>query len=287
MLVDTIALQKTILNSKRVNYIALTFRFSATNFLLDYIMLHSHNQRSSDHPSSSSVASATSATYQGSGVGTRVTPKKEMSLSSQSASASASVRAEATAKSSGKGGGEMGTVALPLLSEWTLWCHLPFRTNQDDWTLGSYKNVYTFSDLKDVMATMETMPDKFFLNSVLFIMRKGVSPMWEDKAHRKGGCFSFKVPNKYVGGVARQLTYAMVGETISNLREFNQNVSGISISPKKGSCTVKIWMCTAEFQNAQCITAPIPNLTLAGCLFSMFETAIETGATKHPHLNTR
>lgn len=129
------------------------------------------------------------------------------------------------------------------------------------------------------------MPDKFFLNSVLFLMRKGTSPMWEDKTHRKGGYFSFKVPNKHVGSVARQLAYAMVGETLGTLREFNRNISGLSISPKKGSCTIKVWMCTAEYQSAQLITAPISNLSLSGCIFGLFDTAIETNTARHANSN--
>ena len=38
-------------------------------------------------------------------------------------------------------------------------------------------------------------------NTMLFLMRSGITPLWEDPKNRYGGCFSFKVVNKHVHSI--------------------------------------------------------------------------------------
>ena len=163
----------------------------------------------------------------------------------------------------------------PLQRKWTLWTHLPQKNltvgSEEDWSLASYLAICTFETMEDLVAVMESIPDKVILNSMLFIMREGVKPMWEDSAHRSGGSFSFKIPCKHACNVWRHLSYVLAGETVSQNTSFMRSVTGITISPKRGSNTVKIWMATTAHQNPQMITADIRNLTLQGCLFSEFE----------------
>jgi len=104
-------------------------------------------------------------------------------------------------------------------------------------------------------------------NCMLFIMRKGVAPMWEDPKNRQGGSFSYKVANKNVCEVWRDLTYVLVGETISNQESFVANVTGITISPKKNFCIIKIWMSTCANQNPAIVTSTVRGLTPQGCIF--------------------
>jgi hypothetical protein len=98
-------------------------------------------------------------------------------------------------------------------------------------------------------------------------MRDGITPMWEDSKNRHGGCFSYKVSNKNVFEVWRDLTYVLIGETISTNVTFVNNVTGITISPKKNFCIIKIWTTNCDHQNPQIVTTEIKNLTPQGCLF--------------------
>jgi len=98
-------------------------------------------------------------------------------------------------------------------------------------------------------------------------MRDGVKPTWEDPKNRDGGCFSYKVSNKNVGEVWRELSYSMVGETLSKQNTFVNCVTGITISPKKNFCVIKIWMSNCTNQNPGVVTNDIKNLTSQGCLF--------------------
>lgn len=151
-----------------------------------------------------------------------------------------------------------------LSETWCLWAHLPHDT---DWSLKSYKNIYTLSNIEETIAIMETLPETLVKNCMLFLMRDGINPMWEDPKNRQGGCFSYKVSNKHVCNVWKELSYVLVGNTISNNDDFVANVSGVTISPKKNFCIIKIWMSTCAYQNPSIITDEIVNFSSSGSLF--------------------
>ena len=151
-----------------------------------------------------------------------------------------------------------------LSSKWTLWAHLP---HDIDWSIKSYKKIYTFSFVEETIAIIETLPEILIKNCMLFIMRDGIKPIWEDTKNRNGGCFSYKISNKDVYHVWKELTYVMVGNTISKENSFVNSVSGITISPKKNFCIIKLWMSNCSNQNPEIVTQDIKGLTSQGCLF--------------------
>lgn len=150
-----------------------------------------------------------------------------------------------------------------LTDKWTLWAHLPHNT---DWSLKSYIPIFTFKCVEDAIAITESLPNVLVENCMLFLMKYDIKPIWEDAKNRNGGCFSYKVSNKNVYKVWKDLTYLLVGGTLSNQNNFVKNINGITISPKKNFCIIKIWMNNCEFQNPALIIN-IKNLTNEGCLF--------------------
>ncbi len=151
-----------------------------------------------------------------------------------------------------------------LSETWCLWAHLPHDT---DWSLKSYKNIYTLENIEGTIAIMESLPDMLVKNCMLFLMRDGIKPTWEDPRNCSGGCFSYKVSNKHVYNVWKELSYVLVGNTISPDDDFVANVSGITISPKKNFCIIKIWMMSCKYQNPGVITNEITNLPSSGSIF--------------------
>jgi translation initiation factor 4E len=148
-----------------------------------------------------------------------------------------------------------------LSDKWTLWAHLPHNT---DWSNKSYIPISTFTTVEDTLAVTETLPTILVENCMLFMMREGIKPTWEDPKNRQGGCFSYKVTNKHVYQVWKDLTYVVVGSSICK----NSNcVNGITISPKKNFCIIKIWMADCNNQNPTIITTDIKGLQAQGCLF--------------------
>ena len=152
----------------------------------------------------------------------------------------------------------------PLSDKWTLWAHLPHNT---DWSIKSYIPIFTFTSVENTIAITENLPGILVENCMLFIMREGIKPTWEDPRNRNGGCFSYKVPNKNVYKVWKDLTYVLVGDTISKQRGFVDAVTGITISPKKNFCIVKIWLANCDNQNPVVVTSDVKGIGPQGCLF--------------------
>ena len=150
-----------------------------------------------------------------------------------------------------------------LSDNWTLWAHLPHNT---DWSLKSYIPISTFSTVEETIAVTESLPPQLVENCMLFMMKEGIIPMWEDKKNRDGGCFSYKVMNKNVPKAWCDLIYRIVGGSISNNAAFVKSVTGITISPKKNFCIIKIWMTNCDHQNPAAV-APVKGLLAQGCLF--------------------
>lgn len=151
-----------------------------------------------------------------------------------------------------------------IVYKWTLWAHLPHDT---DWSLKSYKKIYDITAIEEMIAITETIPDVLVKNCMLFIMKEGITPLWEDNSNKHGGCFSYKISNKYVYEVWRDLTYVLIGNMISSNEQFVMSVTGITISPKKNFCIIKIWMNNCNFQNSALITQEVKGLSAQGCLF--------------------
>jgi translation initiation factor 4E len=152
----------------------------------------------------------------------------------------------------------------PLTDRWTLWAHLPHDT---DWSIQSYKKIFTVTTVEEAIAITETLPEALVKNCMLFIMREGIKPVWEDPQNRNGGCFSYKINNKSVYEVWKDMSYVLMGETISDDAHFSSCVTGITISPKKNFCIIKIWLRDCKNQNPNIVSNDIKGITPYGCLF--------------------
>ena len=150
-----------------------------------------------------------------------------------------------------------------LSDSWILWAHLPHDT---DWGLKSYMKIYEFNTVEQAITITETLPPVLVTNCMLFLMRKGINPIWEDERNRNGGCFSYKIPNKDVPDAWKQLSYSLVGETMSDNNKLLSHINGITISPKKNFCIIKVWLANCSFQDAAVIRE-VHGITSHGCWF--------------------
>jgi Eukaryotic initiation factor 4E len=149
-----------------------------------------------------------------------------------------------------------------------MYYHLP---HDKQWDLSSYKIIMEDIDTVDkLIALNEKLPDNAIKFCMLFVMRNGITPLWEDPLNRTGGCFSFKVINKDVPSVWRNLMYALCGETLFSDTKTHDYVNGITISPKKSFCIIKIWLKGCGMQDPR-IIIPIMGLPKEGCLFKKHE----------------
>jgi translation initiation factor 4E len=159
---------------------------------------------------------------------------------------------------------QMEEVEHKLTNGWVFWVHFPQDT---DWTPKSYKNICRIDTVEQVISIIHLLPEDLVKNCMLFIMKQGINPTWEDPQNRNGGCFSYKITNKYVYEVWKKLTYLLVGDTISTNQAFNNSITGITISPKKNFCIIKIWMTDCNHQNPAIVSNDVKGLSSQGCIF--------------------
>tara|TARA_B100001093_G_scaffold514579_1_gene588904 strand:- start:829 stop:1344 length:516 start_codon:yes stop_codon:yes gene_type:complete len=150
----------------------------------------------------------------------------------------------------------------PLIDTWTLWAHLPHDTN---WDFNSYHEITDIKTIEDALTIYENIPEIVIKNCMLFLMRKGIQPIWEDEKNRNGGCFSYKINNKNIYNCWKNLSYVLLGETLTD-SDISKYLNGITVSPKKNFCIFKIWLNTCKFNNPD-IIKDIEGLTKQGCIF--------------------
>jgi hypothetical protein len=126
-----------------------------------------------------------------------------------------------------------------LNNNWTCWIHYQ---NDNIWTLDRYQNITTLVTLKDAVLFIENLDENIIKKTMLFFMKDSILPLWESEDNINGGCFSYKISNTNIVNIFKILLYKIIGNTLSSDENTSNNINGISISPKKNFCIIKIWM---------------------------------------------
>lgn len=123
---------------------------------------------------------------------------------------------------------------------WSFYFHDP---NSNDWTNESYKRLGTMSTAEEFWQHFTHTRDLIH-KGMFFIMRDFVFPSWDDPANLDGGCLSIKVLKEHVPAFFEDIAMKLLGETILHEphRQHWNKINGISSSPKKHFCIVKIWV---------------------------------------------
>lgn len=123
---------------------------------------------------------------------------------------------------------------------WCFYFHDPYDV---DWTNASYKLLGTISTVQEYWQHHKCIGDNIN-KGMFFLMRDYVFPCWDDPSNIDGGCLSIKVLKDHVADFWSDISMKMLGETLlkEEHREQWNNVNGISTSPKKHFCIVKVWL---------------------------------------------
>lgn len=121
-------------------------------------------------------------------------------------------------------------------SKWNVWYH----HTKDDWKIDGYRNIYTIDNVKNYWKLFNNWDELGGVSGKhYFIMKEGVTPIWEDENNRNGGCWSFKVEDNDSQNIWNDLSLYLVTESISKIKD---DILGISICLKKNNNSiVKIW----------------------------------------------
>ena len=151
---------------------------------------------------------------------------------------------------------------VDLKNEWKLWFH---SINDNNWNKSSYKQLFSLKDLYDTNLIMNIFKQNHYQNGMFFLMKNEVFPNWEDPSNRMGGCLSFKISSKNVISEWSELFLKCNLECI--LKDENDKINGLSISPKKEFNILKIWFCeNIDYKNLF-IEKENSELTLSNSLY--------------------
>lgn len=124
-----------------------------------------------------------------------------------------------------------------LNDTWSLYFHDPSDTN---WTMASYVKIADISSANDFWVLARLIGDNF-ARGMFFIMREAIFPCWDDPSNIDGGCISLKILKTEMMQFWKDLCSKMLCERLLTSTSNWDVVNGISVSPKKHFCIVKIW----------------------------------------------
>lgn len=127
-----------------------------------------------------------------------------------------------------------------LNDTWNLYFHDPYDMN---WNNSSYIRLASIGSVDDFWKHHSSLKSNLH-KGMFFIMRDGIFPAWDSSQNINGGCLSIKVLKEQMADFWEDLVIKMLGETLikESHRNFWDCVNGLSTSPKKNFCIIKIWV---------------------------------------------
>jgi hypothetical protein len=172
----------------------------------------------------------------------------------------------------------------PLNTHWVVWYHNP---SDQTWTSDSYKDILELHSIEDYLVLKNSwnacLPA--VSEGMYFVMRKTengvpIFPMWEDELNKNGGVWSFKINKEDAENIWFKLCTHMIGENICETIENCKFINGVSISPKKNFCIVKIWSSTNDISDTSILSTSMSFLNLTEVLYSSHVNNIERDQVK-------
>ena len=151
-----------------------------------------------------------------------------------------------------------------LKNKWVLWYH---SLKNKSWDNNSYVKVIEIKSLLDYKLLEDIMRLNHLQNGMFFLMKNDIFPTWEDPKNRMGGCISFKYNNNILNEWLKVLLLCIT----ENLSDFNKEVNGLSMSPKKEFNILKIWIKDDSKDYKTLVKEYEPFMKLDKCIYKKHE----------------
>lgn len=127
-----------------------------------------------------------------------------------------------------------------LNDTWNLYFHDPLDAN---WNTQSYHCLGNIGSINEFWYHFLSLKQNLH-KGMFFIMREHIFPIWDDPFNIDGGCMSIKVLKENMAEFLEDLCVKLLGETLITDTKLQlwDKVNGISSSPKKSFCIIKIWL---------------------------------------------
>ena len=151
-----------------------------------------------------------------------------------------------------------------LKNKWVLWYH---SLKNKSWDNNSYVKVVEIKSLLDYKLLEDIMRINHLQNGMFFLMKNDIFPTWEDPKNRMGGCISFKYDNNILNEWLKILLLCIT----ENLSEYNKEINGLSMAPKKEFNILKIWIKNDSKDYKTLIKEYEPFIKLDKCIYKKHE----------------
>jgi hypothetical protein len=145
-------------------------------------------------------------------------------------------------------------LTIQMNNKWNLWYH---SLNDNNWSIDSYHLISSIVTIEDLIYIIKNI--KNINNGLYFIMKAGISPIYEDKHNINGGYWSFRINKKFIFNKWIDIIYYMVIINFNN-DDIYKDINGISLSPKVNNSIIKIWNNNFEKYNKDDINKLILNI---------------------------
>ena len=134
-----------------------------------------------------------------------------------------------------------------LNDKFKLYFHDP---NSYNWEVDSYINLYEIKTIENFWIIDNLITDKIHLG-MFFIMRNNIFPLWDNEDNINGCSFSLKILKTEAKIYWSKICILLLSNNIIKEQHIHlsNNINGISISPKKNFCIIKIWLKDKDIYN--------------------------------------
>jgi hypothetical protein len=164
---------------------------------------------------------------------------------------------------------------MKLNSTWTVWIH---ENSNTEWDIKSYKSIYNIDNIGSLWRFLSVFDNLDKNVRQYYIMRDGITPIWEDNNNKKGGICSlmFENMNKYRrnsrGDIGVDIFIAICILVLNeSFVKNNLDINGLCYSIKNRCVLIKLWIKDYELNTEFIELLPISLLKKIDSLISMME----------------
>lgn len=135
---------------------------------------------------------------------------------------------------------------MKLNTSWTVWIH---ENDNQDWSLSSYKSIYEINSIGSMWRFLWVLDNLNKNVRQYYIMRNGITPIWEDNNNKQGAICSIMIDNmnrssRHTRGDLGVDAFSAICILVMNesFVKNNQDINGLCYSIKSRSVLIKLWI---------------------------------------------
>ena len=155
---------------------------------------------------------------------------------------------------------------MKLNTSWTVWIH---ENDNQDWSLASYKSIYEINCIGSMWRFLWVLDNLNKNVRQYYIMRNGITPIWEDNNNKQGAICSIMIDNlnrssKHMRGDLGVDAFSAICILVMNesFVKNNQDINGLCYSIKSRSVLIKLWI--KDFESNANFIEKLPITILKG-----------------------